>query len=55
MMTSGQSHQFRWKCRRFSRWTQMIARSAIFLSAFPYNVTRTIGAELSGILPFRLD
>ena len=25
----------------FSRWTQLIARSAIFLSAFPYNVPRT--------------
>src|SRR5713226_6938052 len=32
---------FRSKCRRFSRWTQLIARSAIFLSAFPYNVLRT--------------
>jgi len=25
-------------CRRFSRWTQIIARSASFLSARPYKV-----------------
>jgi len=35
------SHSVRWKWRRFSRSTQAIARSAVLLSALPYNVTRT--------------
>ena len=47
MMTSGSRIDLviQMECRRFSRRTQMIARSAIFLSAFPYNVNRIISAK----------